>query len=275
TKNLLPRIPNVQPQKFLSSHKEKWTIDLSPLDGYLSGTPQEIDTPTGITQWDDPRGPAPAAPPPGYGGGYAPPSGPPQQGYGQPYPPQPGYPQPYQQQPPQQPYGYQQQQPPPQQYPAGYPQNQQPPYQQPLPQGYAPGGTAGYNPTPQSYTPTTAPHSQPAKSGPGWGGVAAAGAAGLIGGAIIGDLVGKNSAHHDHHSGGGFVAPVGHFGGPKYKYKSGGFFGGPKYKYKGGYRGGPKYKYKGGYGGGYGYNSGPVIIEQPIFRETVVIEEPV
>lgn len=87
--------------------------------------------------------------------------------HGAPPPPAPGYPA------PQQPYGYQ----------PGYAQSA-PGYPQP---GYGPGYVQqpayghGYGYDHE--------YEQPHRQGPGWGGVAAAGAAGLIGGALINEML--------------------------------------------------------------------------------------
>jgi len=68
----------------------------------------------------------------------------------------------------------------------GYPQPgyAQPGYPQP---GYAQQGYAqpGYG------------YGQPQRQGPGWGGVAAAGAAGLIGGMVISEMMDDESGHHE------------------------------------------------------------------------------
>ncbi|MEV4439482.1 hypothetical protein AB0K09_10730 [Streptomyces sp. NPDC049577] len=65
--------------------------------------------------------------------------------------------------------------------------------QQSAAQGYAPAPQQGYAPqpgyAPQGYAAPAQQQAQPQRQGPGWGGVVAAGAAGLVGGALINEML--------------------------------------------------------------------------------------
>ncbi|KAJ3786851.1 hypothetical protein GGU10DRAFT_386291 [Lentinula aff. detonsa] len=145
-----------------------------------------------VTTWTNPLGAQPTSPPPNAYGSPAgpPPPGPGSPGYGYNNPPQGQYPG----------YGGYQQSPPSQQYygggpppPQGY--GQSPGYGGPGYGGYREEENRGFFNRPSNNTPQQAyvQAPPPKKSGPGMGTMLGVGAAGLVGGALIGEMI----EHHE------------------------------------------------------------------------------